>query len=231
MLCSDRTSTLTHNILTIESKLPSCETSGHARTNIVTIEPKLPWGDTAVDVRSDWSDQVDGVIHILYQLFGVGALAHRGLSLFIGGLCGDHSPHRTTMTQTKYCPILRFGSWWLHLPVVSHGTEDCVPLAAPRPGAIAHSRPHLSPRAPFFSLSSFVSPLRLLGLGFLLSRGSVRSLSYYSAGLLCRYGRTSGQPSSSSLARRACVRVLPFSSPAISVYGYSFSWSSPTGTP
>ena len=29
--------------------------------------------------RSDWGDQVDGVIHILDQLFGVGALAPRGL--------------------------------------------------------------------------------------------------------------------------------------------------------
>ena len=63
--------------------------------------------------RSDWGDQVDGVIHNLYQLFGVGALAHRGLPPFIGGLCGDHSPHRTTMTQTKCCPILHFGLWWL----------------------------------------------------------------------------------------------------------------------
>ena len=35
----------------------------------------------------------------LDQLFGVGALAHRGLPPFIGGLCGDHFPHRTTMTQ------------------------------------------------------------------------------------------------------------------------------------
>ena len=31
---------------------------------------------------------------------------------FIGGLCGDLSPHRTTMTQTKRCPIFKFGSWW-----------------------------------------------------------------------------------------------------------------------
>ena len=58
--------------------------------------------------RSDWGDQVDGVIHNLDQLFGVGALAHRGLPLFIGGLCGDQSPHRTTMTQTKCCPIFAF---------------------------------------------------------------------------------------------------------------------------
>ena len=48
------------------------------------------------------------------QLFGVGALAHRGLPPFVGGLCGDHSPHRTTMTQTKRCPIFKFGSWWAH---------------------------------------------------------------------------------------------------------------------
>ena len=45
------------------------------------------------------------------QLFGVGALAHRGLPPFIGGLCVDHSPHRITMTQTKRCPIFKFGSW------------------------------------------------------------------------------------------------------------------------
>ena len=64
--------------------------------------------------RSDWGDQVDGVIHNLDQLFGVGALAPRGLPPFIGGLCGDHSPHRTTMTQTKLCPIFQFGSWWAH---------------------------------------------------------------------------------------------------------------------
>ena len=34
---------------------------------------------------------------------------------FTRGLCGDLSPHRTTMTQTKCCPILHFGLWWLHL--------------------------------------------------------------------------------------------------------------------
>ena len=49
------------------------------------------------------------------RLFGVGALAPRGLHPFIGGLCGDHSPHRTTMTQTKRCPIFKFGSWWCFL--------------------------------------------------------------------------------------------------------------------
>ena len=43
------------------------------------------------------------------RLFGVGALAPRGLP-FIGGLCGDLSPHRTTMTQTKRCPNFKFGS-------------------------------------------------------------------------------------------------------------------------
>ena len=38
MLCSDRTITLTHNIMTIESKLPSCETSG-AYTTTTTAAP------------------------------------------------------------------------------------------------------------------------------------------------------------------------------------------------
>ena len=61
----------------------------------------------------------------LHQLFGVGALAHRGLPPFMGGLCGDHSPHRTTMTHTKRCPIFKFGSWWcltVHL-LVFYGGE------------------------------------------------------------------------------------------------------------
>ena len=49
--------------------------------------------------------EMAGINHNLDQLFGVRALAHRGLLPFIGGLCGDHSPHRTTMTQTKRCPI------------------------------------------------------------------------------------------------------------------------------
>ena len=71
------------------------------------------------------------------------------------------------------------------------------------PGAIAHSRALLCPRASFLSFSSSVAPLWPLGLG-ILGRGSVRSLR--------RYGRRSGQPSSSSLARRACVHVLPYSS-------------------
>ena len=55
--------------------------------------------------------------HIFFdQLFRVGALAHRGLPPFIGGLCGDHSPHRTTMTQTKCCSIFAF---WVM--VAAHG--------------------------------------------------------------------------------------------------------------
>ena len=63
---------------------------------------------------------------ISYQLFGVGALAHRGLPPFTGGLCGDHSPHRTTMTQRKCCPILHFGLWWLHLPVSTRAASFTV---------------------------------------------------------------------------------------------------------
>ena len=38
---------------------------------------------------------------------------------FIGGLCGDYSSHRTTMTQTKCCSILHFGLWWCLTVVVS----------------------------------------------------------------------------------------------------------------
>ena len=58
--------------------------------------------------------------------------------------------------------------------------------------------------------------------------GSLRPFVFYV--FLQRYGRRSGQPSSSSLARRACVHVLPFSSPGSAVYGYKFSSSSSTGS-
>ena len=66
-------------------------------------------------------------------------------------------------------------------------------------GAIAHSGAHLCPDASTLSLSSLVSPLRPLGLGLL---GRCDPRSFY---LLRRYGGRSGQPWSSSLARRACV--------------------------
>ena len=46
-------------------------------------------------------------------------------------------------------------------------------------GAIAHLRAHLCPRASVLSFSSSVAPLWPLGLGFLLARGSVRSLIYF----------------------------------------------------
>ena len=46
------------------------------------------------------------------------------------------------------------------------------------PGAIAHSRALLCPRASTLSLSSSVAPLSPLGLG-VLGRGSVRSLTYF----------------------------------------------------
>ena len=69
------------------------------------------------------------------------------------------------------------------------------------PGAIAHSRGRLYPRASFLSLSSFVSPLRPLGLG-LLGRSDPRSFATL---LVRRYGRRSGQPSGLSLASWACV--------------------------
>ena len=89
-------------------------------------------------------------------------------------------------------------------------------------GAIAHSSLP-SCFVPFVFLPRLATPALRLGV-----IGSwQRSESFF---ILRRYGRRSGQPSSSSLARRACVHVLPFSSPAISVYGYLFSWSSSTGS-
>ena len=42
-----------------------------------------------------------------------------GSSPFIGGLCGDLSPHRTTMTQTKRCPIFKF---WVMVVFLSPNT-------------------------------------------------------------------------------------------------------------
>ena len=39
---------------------------------------------------------------------------------FIGGLCGDFSPHRTTMTQTKCCPIFAF---WVVVVCLSNGSS------------------------------------------------------------------------------------------------------------
>ena len=73
-------------------------------------------------------------------------------------------------------------------------------------GAIAHSKTHLCPRASSFSFSSSVSPLRPLGLG-LLARGDPRS---FTSLFVRRYGRRSGQPSSSSLARRPASTYCRF---------------------
>ena len=63
--------------------------------------------------RSDWGDQVDGVIHNLYQLFGVGALAHRGLPLLHRGLVRGSfpAPHHhdpNEMLAAQFC-ILGYG--------------------------------------------------------------------------------------------------------------------------
>ena len=68
------------------------------------------------------------------------------------------------------------------------------------PGAIAHSRALLCPRAS--TLSPFLLRRSTLALG-LGGSGSWQRSEFYA--FLRRYGRRSGQPSSSSLARRACV--------------------------
>ena len=73
-------------------------------------------------------------------------------------------------------------------------------------GAIAHSRARLCPRASSLSffLPRLATPAHRLGV-----IGPWRPSVFHL--LLRRYGRRSSQPSSSSLARRACVHVLPFS--------------------
>ena len=95
-----------------------------------------------------------------------------------------------------------------------------------RLGAIAHSRAHLCSHASTLSffLPRLTTPALRLGV-----IGSLRPWVFFI--FLRRYGRRSGQPSSSSLARRACVHVLPFSSPRIAVYGCKFSSSSALGHP
>ena len=147
------------------------------------------------------------------ELFGVGALAHRGLPPFTGGLCGDFSPHRTTMTQTKCCPIFAF---WVVVVCLSNGSS--------RSHRALEGSSLPSCFCPFvFLLRRSTLALRLGG------PGSWQRSEFYV--LLRRYGRRSGQPSSSSLARRACVQLLPLSSSCIAAYGYSSSSSSSTGTP
>ena len=47
------------------------------------------------------------------------------------GLVRDHSPHRTTMTQTKRCPIFKFGSWW-SLPQQKSLAENDANSSTPR---------------------------------------------------------------------------------------------------
>ena len=88
----------------------------------------------------------------LHQLFGVGALAHRGPLSLHRGLCGDHSPHSTTMTQTERCPIFKFGSWWcltVFVPdqecaMLRHGFSPLVPQSASTVVCtpVAGERPH-----------------------------------------------------------------------------------------
>ena len=119
---------------------------------------------------------------------------------FIGGLCGDFSPHRTTMTQTKCCPIFAF---WVVVVCVSNGSYR------------SHRALKGSSLPSCFFPFVFLLRRSTLALRLGVSGSWQRSDSYL---LLCRYGRRSGQPSSSSLARRACVHVLPFSLPSIPVY-------------
>ena len=99
------------------------------------------------------------------------------------------------MTQTKCCPIFAF---WVVVVCLSNGSY--------------RSHRALEGSSLPSCFFPFVFLLRRSTLAFRhgVSGSWQRSESFL---LLCRYGRRSGQPSSSSLARRACVHVLPFSLP------------------
>ena len=109
------------------------------------------------------------------------------------------------------------------MPASGISSELSAHQVAP-PGAIAHSRPRLCPRASTLSFSSLVSPLRPFGLG-LLGRCDPRSLTYF-------FDVTDAGPASHRvrLWQGGPVHVLPFSSPGIAVYGDKFSSRSSTGS-
>ena len=67
--------------------------------------------------------EIAGINHILDQLFGSRSPCASWAPPFIGGLCGDYSPHRTTMTQTKCCPIFAF---WVVVVVREEGAQTTV---------------------------------------------------------------------------------------------------------
>ena len=120
------------------------------------------------------------IIHILFdQIFGVGALAHRGLLSLHRGACAGSFPaphhHDPNEMLLNFC-ILGYGGckWWM--------------------------------------------PRYLCGMPIIA---------------VCRYGRRPVQPSSSSLARRACVNfdfvfwyaVVRRGTPWFAVHGYGLSSS------
>ena len=106
---------------------------------------------------------------------------------FTGSLCGDFSPHRTTMTQTKCCPIFAF---WVVVVCLSNGSSR------------SHRALEGSSLPSCFFPFVFLLRRSTLALRLRVSGSWQRSEFYV---FLRRYGRRSGQPSSSSLARRACV--------------------------
>ena len=163
----------------------------------------------ATDQRS-FQSYSSGVL----TLHAVGALAHRGLPPFIGGLCGDLSPHRTTMTQTKCCPffcILGCGGvpikWLLPEPSRTRGLISALVLLF------------------FLLLLRRSTPAFRLGVPGSVALGGVRRYS------LQRYGRRSRQPSSSSLARRSCVHYSGWITTYCTTPLVFVPFSSSTGTP
>ena len=83
---------------------------------------------------------------------GVGVLRHDSMEIFASSPPGGMTPHSARKVQK--------------MPASGISSELSAHQIAPS-GVVAHSRPPLSPRASIISSSSFVSPLRPLGLGLL----------------------------------------------------------------
>ena len=112
---------------------------------------------------------------------------------FIGGLCGDHSPHRTTMTQTKCCPFFKY-------PL-----RDGVPRCRSGNG---DNRKYFRRSALHFK----VVISGCAGVGAACDSAGCSLMLVVLQRVPPVYGRRPGQPSSSSLARRACVHYSGCSS-------------------
>ena len=88
--------------------------------------------------------------------------------------------------------------------------------SSPPAGATAHSRPHLRPRASILSLSTFVSPLLPLGLGFLLP---VATFGGFRVAALVYYVRRMGSLGIAVIRRMSLQVFLDFANCLILKFG------------